>query len=154
MQRDLHIKWFYPYPVETIWQCLTDPELLKQWSLNAGDFKAEVGFKWMMVQPPRPKMKWDGKTYFEVLEIVPLQKLAYSLQGGPAEGVITLDTVVTWKLYPQNGGTELHLHHTGFKGPRNIFTSFIMEMGWKKKVIKRLEKAMQQFIHGQEQNNR
>lgn len=108
----------------------------------------------MMVQPPRPKMKWDGKTYFEVLEIVPLQKLAYSLQGGPAEGVITLDTVVTWKLYPQNGGTELHLHHTGFKGPRNIFTSFIMEMGWKKKVIKRLEKAMQQFIHGQEQNNR
>ncbi len=149
MERNVRLKWFYPYPVETIWECLTEPELLKQWSLRSGDFKAEVGFKWMEVQPPRPRMGWDGKMYFEVLEVIPLQKLAYSFKGGPAEGVITLDTIVTWTLSPKDNGTELHLAHTGFKGPKNIFTSFIMEMGWKNKVIKRLEKILQQVTHEQ-----
>ena len=146
MERNIRLKWFYPHPVETIWACLTDPEILKQWSLSRGDFKAEVGFKWMDVQPPRPKMGWDGRMYFEVLEVIPLQKLAYSFKGGPAEGVINLNTIVTWTLIPKDNGTELRLVHSGFKGPKNIFTSFIMEMGWKNKVMKRMEKALEQFF--------
>lgn len=147
MKRDIKLSWFYPYPVETIWECLTDPELLKQWSLSSGDFRAEVGFKWMETRPPKPKMKWDGKMYFEVLEIVPLKKLVYSFKGGPSEGVHTLDTIVTWSLHPKEGGTELRLVHSGFSGARGYFTSFIMELGWQKNVARKLLKTLQAFAH-------
>ena len=143
MKRDLKLHWFYPYPVEILWRCLTDPEILKQWNLNTTDFKAEVGFQWMEVQKPRPKMNWDGKMYFEVLEVVPLTKLVYSFKGGPSEGVFNLDTVVTWKLVPKENGTEVQLEHTGFKGLHNMLTSFIMELGWKNKVAKRFAKSIE-----------
>jgi uncharacterized protein YndB with AHSA1/START domain len=148
MKRDIKIKWFYPYPVETLWECLTDPEILKQWSLSSTDFRAEVGFKWMEAQKPRPKMNWDGKMYFEVLEVQPKQKLVYSFRGGPSEGVFNLDTVVTWTLWPKDNGTELQLEHTGFKGLHNFFASFFMEHGWKNKVAKRFAKSIEQLLHG------
>jgi uncharacterized protein YndB with AHSA1/START domain len=148
MQRNIMLKWFYPHPVETLWECLTNPELLEQWSLSSGDFKAEVGFKWMKAQTPRPKMNWDGKMYFEVLEVVPLHKLVYSFKGGPREGVFNLDTVVTWTITKKNNGTELVLEHTGFNGPRNMLVSFMMEMGWRNKVAKRFAKTLETLTHG------
>jgi uncharacterized protein YndB with AHSA1/START domain len=147
MKRDIRLTLFYPHPVEKLWECLTNPEILKQWSLNSGDFKPEVGFKWMEVKKPRPAMQWDGKMYFEVLEVIPLKKISYSFKGGPKEGVINLDTVVTWTLRAKDNGTEVCLEHTGFKGAKNILTSFIMEVGWKNKVAKRLEKAIQYLTH-------
>src|SRR5690606_31574267 len=104
---------------------------------------------WMMARKPMPRMNWDGKMYFEVLKVVPLQQLSYSFQGGPREGVITLDTVVTWTLTPKDGGTELRLEHTGFRGARNYFTSFIMEMGWKKGIAKRFSNLLQKQFNGQ-----
>jgi uncharacterized protein YndB with AHSA1/START domain len=146
MQRDIKINWFYPYPVETVWECLTDPELLKQWSLSSGQFRAEPGFKWMEARKPKPRMNWDGKMYFEVLEVIAPKKLSYSFRGGPREGVITLDTVVTWTLTPKNNGTNLCLEHTGFKGMGNYFTSFVMELGWKKNVGKKLSKTLQRVF--------
>ncbi|SEI72538.1 hypothetical protein SAMN05216327_103449 [Dyadobacter sp. SG02] len=32
MRRDIKLKWFYPYPLEMIWECLTNPETLAKWS--------------------------------------------------------------------------------------------------------------------------
>lgn len=137
MKRSIKLKWFYPYPVETLWDCLTDPEKLKEWNnLKRSGFKAEVGFRWMEEQKPRKG--WDGKMYFEVLEVVPLKKLSYSFKGGPNPQTMTLDTVVTWTLTPKNGGTELHLEHTGFEGLKGLITSLIMEKGWNKHFAKKL----------------
>lgn len=138
MKRDIKLKWYYPYPVEVVWDCLTNPEKLKEWSsLNkTSDFKPEVGFRWMEEQKPRKG--WDGKMYFQVLEVIPFKKLSYSFKGGPNPQEMTLDTVVTWILEPKEDGTEVHLHHTGFTGMKNVMTSFIMEFGWKKILGKRL----------------
>lgn len=147
MQRYIKLDWFYPYPVATIWKCLTDPEILKQWAgLIKKDFKPEVGFKWMETSPPRPALNWDGKMYFEVMEVVPLEKLVYSFKGGPSEGVYNLDTTVTWTLVAKNGGTELQLVHGPFEGGRMYFASYLMEMGWKS-IYKRLNKVVkEQFV--------
>jgi uncharacterized protein YndB with AHSA1/START domain len=137
MKRSIKLNWFYPYPVETIWDCLTDPDKLKQWNnLSRSDFKAEIGFKWMEVQKPR--RGWDGKMYFEVLEVIPMKKLAYSFKGGPDPQHMTLDTVVTWTLVAKDQGTELHLEHTGFEGLKGFITSLIMEKGWAKHFAKKL----------------
>lgn len=138
MKNEIHLKWFYPYPVETIWEYLTDPDLLKQWSTihRLEAFNAEVGFKWISKQKPRKN--WDGIMYMEVLEVIPNQRLSYSLKGGPRPGVLSLDTVVTYTLESKDGGTELRLDHTGFKGLNGAFTAFIMEKGWGKFFKKRL----------------
>jgi uncharacterized protein YndB with AHSA1/START domain len=142
MERDIKMHWFYPYPVETIWECLTNPEILKQWS-PMKDFRPEVGFECETHQPPRRSQNWDGIMYLKVLEITPEKRLSYSFKGGPEPGTISLDTVVTWILIPKDGGTELHLEHTGFSGSKNYFTSFIMQLGWKKIVGNKLTKVIQ-----------
>jgi uncharacterized protein YndB with AHSA1/START domain len=82
--------------------------------------------------------------YFEVLEVLPPRKLSYSFKGGPNPSEMTLDTIVTWELIPKDGGTELHLRHTGFEGFKGAITSFIMERGWNKQVNKRLSKYLTQ----------
>ena len=91
-------------------------------------------------------MNWDGKMYFEVLEIIPMKKISYSFKGGPKEGVVTLDTIVTWSLFPKDGGTLLRLEHTGFK-PNQFITRFAMNMGWRNNVAKRLENTLQNLTH-------
>jgi uncharacterized protein YndB with AHSA1/START domain len=147
MKRSIKLKWFYPYPVETVWNCITDPDKLKEWSnlSRASDFKAEVGFRWMEEQKPR--RGWDGKMYFEVLEVIPLKKLSYSFKGGPDPSTMTLDTIVTWTLITKNGGTELRLEHTGFEGLKGLVTSLIMEKGWNKHYAKKLMKYLTEMEH-------
>jgi len=142
MTRSIRLRWFYPHDPELVWDCLTNPEKLKQWSNlhRSINFRAEVGFKWMEEQKPRKG--WDGKMYFEVLEVVPLRKLAYSFKGGPNPQQMTLNTIVTWTLVPKNQGTELHLEHSGFEGMKGFITSFIMEKGWEKHFAKKLKQYL------------
>jgi uncharacterized protein YndB with AHSA1/START domain len=144
LKREINLRWFYPYSPEEIWDCITNPATLKQWSnLHRNtDFKAEVGFKWMEEQKPR--RGWDGKMYFEVLEVVPVEILKYSFKGGPRPGEVTLDTIVTWKLVSKNFGTEVHLCHTGFRGLKGVMTSFIMEKGWDKHFATKLLNYLKQ----------
>lgn len=138
MKRQISLEWFYPYPVETLWECFTNPEILKQWNRlsTKGDFKAEVGFQWMESQKPRKG--WDGKMYFEILDVIPQKRLKYSFKGGPEPGKITLDTIVTWDFQAVEGGTKVHLLHTGFEGIKGFVTSLIMTKGWGKHTGKGL----------------
>jgi uncharacterized protein YndB with AHSA1/START domain len=59
-----------------------------------------------------------------------LEKLSYTWKGGPGNGVITLDSIVTWTLTDKDNGTELHLEHTGFKEVNNIMMFTAMNEGW------------------------
>lgn len=143
MQRDIRIKWFFPHPVEEVWECLTNPELVNTW-LMKNDFKPVVGHHFQFHARPLPKMGWDGIVYCEVLELKPNERLVYSWKGGPRPGVITLDTLLTWTLTPVQGGTEMILEHTGFKGMKNILSSIFMERGWKKGITRRFEKVLKE----------
>ncbi|BAU53365.1 SRPBCC family protein [Mucilaginibacter gotjawali] len=136
MQRDLVIKWYLPHPPEKVWECITNPELLSRW-LMKNDFKPSVGHRFNFYTKPIPKMGFDGIVYCEVMEIIPNQKLVYTWKGGPQPGVISLDTLLTWTLTPDAGGTRLVLEHTGFKGWKNYLTSIFMGTGWKKHITRR-----------------
>jgi len=146
MKKEIQLNWFYPYPTETIWKYLTDPELLRQWSSihKTTPFEAREGFEWTEQQKPR--RGWDGIMYLKVLEVVPLQRLSYSLKGGPKPGELSLDTIVTYELTSVDGGTELHLSHTGFEGFKGAFTAFIMEKGWMKIFNKRFRKFINEQL--------
>lgn len=141
MKRKIHLKWNLPHPPETVWEYLTNTDLLSQWT-KIKDFKPVVGYEFTQQERAQPKRGWDGMMYHKVLEVIPGKKLSYTLQGGPEKGVITLDTVVTWQLKPHSDGTTLELIHTGFEGIKNYMTSFIMELGWRNHVIKKLKKAL------------
>lgn len=146
MERTIRHTWFFEHPKETIWEYLTNSELIAQW-LMANDFQPIVGHKFMFDTKPKVKVGFDGKIYCEVLEVQPCQRLSYSWRGGPGNGKVTLDSVVTWTLTPKANGTELQLEHSGFKGMRNFLAYFFMNAGWNGKIKKRLTEMMNSRAH-------
>lgn len=141
MKNEIHQVWQLDHPVERVWHYLTDPKLLAMW-LMENDFQPIVGHRFQFRTKAKPKFNFDGNIYCEVLEIIPLQKLSYSWRGGPGNGKSTLDSVVTWTLTPHHNGTELVLVHRGFRGLRNFAAYLFMNIGWKKKIRKRLITAL------------
>jgi uncharacterized protein YndB with AHSA1/START domain len=71
-----------------------------------------------------------------VTELDPPRRLAYTWSGQSknGKGKALRHTVVTWSLTPRDGGTQLVLEHTGFEGWGEVAVSFILGMGWKKKL--------------------
>lgn len=145
MQRDITIKWSFPHSPEKVWECLTNPELISLW-LMRNDFKPVVGHRFNFHTKPIPKMGFDGIVYCEVIDVVPFKKLVYTWKGGPAPGVIKLDTVLSWTLEAKNGGTEVLLEHKGFKGFHNYLASVFMGGGWKNSIAKAFEKVLNQYV--------
>lgn len=143
MTRTIIHKWYYEHDINTVWEYLTKSDLIAQWLMD-NDFKPIVGHEFTFKTQPKIKFGFDGTVYGKVLEIVPQKKLVYSWKGG-ASGKTSLDTIVTWTLTEKNGGTELLLEHSGFKGVKNYLPYFIMGKGWQK-IVKRLADKMKSVV--------
>jgi uncharacterized protein YndB with AHSA1/START domain len=146
MQKDIRHEWFFDSPPEKVWEALTDPELLARW-LMKNDFRPVVGHRFRFITNPRVKIGFDGVIYCEVLEVAPLRRLVYSWKGGPGEGRITLDSVVSWTLTPKDDGTVLLLEQTGFRGLQNYISYLIMNKGWKTRIWRKLKEAIKRQTH-------
>lgn len=118
-----------PHPPELVWDYLTRPHKLAEW-LMPNDFQLAIGHRFRFTARPLPRFGFDGNIYCEVLEIIPLKKLAYSWRGGPGPGKVTLDSIVTWTITETPAGTDLLLEHSGFQVPKNFLTYFVMSKGW------------------------
>ncbi len=86
-------------PVEQVWAALTDPEFIRQWSGADADFPLEVDAEYSL---------WDGSISGRIVEIVPQQRLVQTWQPQDWERE---DSVVTFTLTPQDGGTRVDLVH-------------------------------------------
>jgi len=130
-----------PDPPEQVWRALTDPSLLEVW-LMPNNIRAEVGARFQFRTAPAPGR--SGIVECEVLEVVPHRLLVYSWRGGSkaTEGYgHQVDTVVTWRLTPlENGGTRLHLEHSGFDPDSFAFKA--MGQGWKRKVSEKIQRVL------------
>jgi uncharacterized protein YndB with AHSA1/START domain len=73
----------------------------------------------------------------EVLAVEPERLLSYRFAPG------TLDSTITWRLEPENGGTRLHLEHSGFDLDSPLAKRAFdgMGSGWPA-VLKRIEPAI------------
>ena len=122
-----------------VWRALTDPAILGAW-LMPNDIRAEVGHKFnFRVDNPQG---WSGVVDCEVLEVAPEQRLAYSWRGKSTQpGGSDLDSVVAWTLTPTaDGGTLLHLEHSGFEP--GCMALKMMGQGWRGHVGDRLRSLL------------
>ena len=121
----------YPHPIERVWRALTDSGALAAW-LMPNDFQPRVGHHFTFRSEPQEG--WSGVVHCEVVTLEPPHRVAYTWNGGDG----SLDTLVTFSLSPENGGTRLRLEHTGFAsgGPAGITIRDILASGWDSHLLR------------------
>ena len=105
-----------------------------------------------------PQKGWDGITHCKIINVEPLQHISYTYKGEATgekalacagihseqadkagKGLFTkLDTILIFKLMPTCGGTILFMEQSGYAGFMQLLVSYIMKMGWKKQLKKKL----------------
>jgi uncharacterized protein YndB with AHSA1/START domain len=143
MTRTIKHNIFYSHKPEVVWEYLTKPELIEQW-LMKNDFQPQVGSEFQFKTKPLPNFEFDGIIYCKVLELIPCKKLSYSWKGGPREGVINMDSIVTFTLKEVDNGTELFLEHSGLIDNVNIYSA--MSEGWLKNIT-RINELINTKVH-------
>jgi len=160
MRRTIKLKTFLPYPQETVWKALTDPKLLGSWFMeNDIEPIPDHYFTFRM----KPQKGWDGITHCEVISVEPQKHISYTYQGEATgekalacagihsdnadkltKGIFAkLDTVLSFDLEPTCDGTLLLMKQSGYTGLKLVIISFIMEMGWKKQLRKKLPRVLE-----------
>jgi uncharacterized protein YndB with AHSA1/START domain len=135
MKRTIKHQFSYLHPVESVWEYLTNPDLMGLW-LMQNNFKPIVGADFQFRTGPIASLNFDGIFYCKVLEIIPFKKLSYSWKSDPGDGKITLDSIVEWRLEPTEKGTELFLEHSGFEKEENLSFYNGLYQGWLEKFSK------------------
>jgi uncharacterized protein YndB with AHSA1/START domain len=126
----IELEHFYAAAPAAVWRALTDPTVLARW-WAAGDVRDVIGHRFDL------DMGSFGKQQCEVLEVEPEKLFKYKF------GIGTLDTSITWKLKPENGGTRLQLTHDRFdmRSPMGRQASEGMKAGWPN-VLARMESVL------------
>ncbi len=86
-------------PPEEVWRALTDPELIEVWSSAPATFLPEAGADYSL---------WGGDVGGTVQEAVPSERLVQTWK--PKDWTIE-DSIVTFVLSPEDGGTRVDLVH-------------------------------------------
>jgi uncharacterized protein YndB with AHSA1/START domain len=132
----IEINRVYRYPIERVWQALTDRRALATW-LVENDFEPEVGRKFQFRTKPQPG--FSGIIECEVLVVEPPHRLVYTWQGGP----LKKPTTVSWTLDKlMEDRTLLTLEHNGFSGAGGTLVRLILGAGWNGLLGKELEKFL------------
>ncbi len=133
--QDIVVDEVFPHAPETIWKTITSGKLIARWMMEPAGFEPIEGKQFTFKTTPAGA--WDGTIRCQVLEVVPNRRFSYAWRGGDAGNAgygSLLDTVVTFTLAPEKGGTRLRLVHSGFVMPHNETAYENMSGGWKKIV--------------------
>ncbi|HEX4157652.1 MAG TPA: SRPBCC domain-containing protein [Rhizomicrobium sp.] len=136
MKPDIVVDEVFPHAPETIWKALTTGVLMSRWiHMPVTGFAPIVGNRF--TYQTTPAGQWDGVIRCEVLDVIPHERLVYAWRGGHETNIgygAKLDTVVTFTLVKEAGGTRLRVVHSGFELPRNETAYRSMSGGWKRVV--------------------
>ena len=136
---DIAIEEVLPHSPGKVWRALTSGALMARWLMPPSGFEPTPGNRFTFQTTPAGE--WDGTIRCEVLEVVPGERFVFAWRGGHIDNEgygSLLDTVVTFKLAPSDGGTRLTLVHSGFVVDRNRVAYTNMSQGWVK-VVKSLD---------------
>ncbi|MEW6494711.1 MAG: SRPBCC domain-containing protein [Cyanobacteriota bacterium] len=113
MLRDLKLNVFYPYSPERVWKAIANRRALAAWFMD-NDFEPRLGHKFRF----KPEQSGEDTIYCEVIELDEPRCLSYTWRGN----FLCQPTIVTWRLLPVDGGTQLQLEHTGFESEVTQFS--------------------------------
>jgi uncharacterized protein YndB with AHSA1/START domain len=125
----IYVDQFLPYSPAQVWKALTKPDVLARW-LMPNDFRLAVGHHFTSRTPPIPQVKFGGIAYCEVLDVAVEGRLRISwVDRGEENG---LNSMVTWRLEPEDDGTHLFMEHEGFDPdhPLQQLSYQFMSKGW------------------------
>lgn len=139
MKKAVTLEFQSKHPPERVWRALTTREAIEKW-LMPNDFEPKPGHRFTFRRAPIPQLNFDGIAHCEVLVLEPPRRLEFSFKGGP------LDTVVRFRLEPNDAGTRIYFEHAGFdlEDPRQLFSYETMGGGWKS-LGERLEQAVEEL---------
>jgi uncharacterized protein YndB with AHSA1/START domain len=162
VERTIRLRTHLPYKPEHVWLALTNAQWLGKWFME-NDIQPLHNHEFTFRMAPQKG--WDGITYCKILKVDPIRYIEYTYQGQAsgektlscagvhsdmvdkaAKGIFTkLDTTLSFTLTPICGGTTLTMQHSGYRGLKLIIISYVMQMGWKKQLHKKLPKVLQQI---------
>ncbi len=120
----LTLKEFYPHPVETVWQALTDPAAIAEWLMPC-DFHPIAGHRFSI--RGTATNNWRGLTECVVVLVEPPRRMVWHW----ASADIPEPTRVSFELEPVDGGTQLTLSHIGMTTQADIES---LSQGWPMKL--------------------
>jgi uncharacterized protein YndB with AHSA1/START domain len=121
MKQDLRFERHLRHSPERVWRALTDSKELSVWYFE-NDFRPVVGHKFTF--RPAPDTGFEGTLQGEVILVDTPFRLVYTFHGGSMKR----ETVVTWTLTPDSGGTLLMIQHTGFTGLSEAALNTVMNI--------------------------
>lgn len=128
MKKSIQLTVTYDFPVEEVWNALTDKQALSEWLMPC-DMEPIVGKQFQFKTKPAPG--FNGIIDCEVLEVVPNERLVFSWTGGSLK-----NTRVTFNLKRKGTQTILDFEHGGFEGFLNkMIVRRILSNGWKTKIL-------------------
>ena len=132
MTASIHQERHLAHPAAAVWRALTDPLLSARW-LMPGDVSTHVGHSFTL------ETRGWGLTQCVVLAAEAERLFCFSWKNPP------LDTVVTWTLTPEDGGTRLQLEHSGFDldDPQQRMAFDGMGHGWGSMLDDRLPPVLE-----------
>ncbi len=116
----LNLEEFYPKPIETVWQALTDPAAIAEWLMPC-DFRPIIGHRFTI--RGNATTNWRGWTTCVVLALEPPRRMEWQWESAD----IDEPTRVCFELRSVKGGTRLTLRHSGMTTRTDIES---LSQGW------------------------
>ncbi len=120
---NLRFERTYPFPVEAVWQALTDARAIRQWWVDT-DFEPVEGRSFFFRDKPQPG--WDGTVRGTVLEAQAPHVVRFTWVGGGSDSTVTYRLTLTG-----DGGTVLVLTHEGLTGLKGLLVGSMLRFGWR-----------------------
>jgi uncharacterized protein YndB with AHSA1/START domain len=128
-----------PYPIEKVWQALTDSALMSQWLMET-DFKPDVGYQFRF--KGKANKFWRGYVECKVVTIEPLKRIQFTWQNAEKQ----TPTTITYELQKTDSGTSIHATNAGFDNTYGPFSGFfyrtMIKAGMKKEFSVKLPKVL------------
>ena len=104
----LFIERTFTAPVELVWRAITNRDDMAKWYFEIQNFEPKAGCEFSFV------VEHEGSTFdhrCKVVEVIPQKKIAYTWRFHGHAG----NSLVTFRLFPEDGKTRLKLTHEGME---------------------------------------
>jgi len=141
----------YRYPVDEVWQVLTDPAQVALWTTTGQGGRPEgyapvPGTKFRFVG--KPTIGWSGVVRCEVISVDAPHALHYTWQGDKDTDDVT---DVTYSLAEVPGGTRFTWRHTGFTGIGGFAMAKLLGSVRKRMLSDGLPRALEAYHRSHQQ---